>query len=57
MALAILIYMTVLTMLDVGLAAGSVGKPRKPVTPGIAAAVGVIGIVHVLGYAYLSTQV
>ena len=44
-------------MLNIGLVVGTVGKPRKPITPGVAAFVSVFGVLHVLAYAYLTTQV
>lgn len=57
MALAILIYLAFMTVLGVVLNVASVGKPRGPLTPGVAAGTAFLGMLHMLCYVYLSTRV
>lgn len=56
MAIAILAYWAIMSVIAIMGAIISIGKPRKPVTPGFAAAVTLLGGLNLAAYVYLSTQ-
>lgn len=57
MALAILCFLALMTVLNVVLTVTLVGKPRQPINSGTAAGVSFVGMLYLLAYVYLGTQV
>lgn len=57
MALGILAYMIVMTLLGALMQIATVGKSKEPKTPPQAALYTFIALLHVTAYGYLATQV